>query len=131
MQTQSNVQSTQAASKTRMQESQMKTQSESQIEKMRAEIRMQEMQAKASIDKELMEMKYMYEMKLKELDSQSVVSRDMGKEDRKDKRTEKQATQQSALIEQRKQETGAKNFEKKEASQELGMEDIMGGNLPM
>jgi len=131
MQTQSNVQSTQAASKTRMQEEQMKTQAETQLEQLKAQIRMQEMEKKAEIDKQLLETKYMFEMKLKEVDSQSVMNRDMGKEDRKDKRTEKQATQQSALIDQRKKESGPKNFEQQQAPSPLGMNDLMGGNLPL
>ena len=131
MQTQSNVQSTQAASKTRLQEEQMKTQSETQLEQLKAQIRMQEMEKKAEIDKQLLETKYMFEMKLKELDSQTVINRDMGKEDRKDKRTEKQATQQSALIDQRKKESGPKNFEKQQAPSPIGMKDLMGGNLPL
>ena len=131
MQTQSNVQSTQAASKTRMQEEQMKTQAETQLEQLKAQIRMQEMEKKAEIDKQLLATKYMFEMKLKEVDSQSVMNRDMGKEDRKDKRTEKQATQQSALIDQRKKESGPKNFEQQQAPSPLGMNDLMGGNLPL
>jgi hypothetical protein len=131
MQTQSNVQSTQAASKTRMQEEQMKTQAETQLEQLKAQIRMQEMEKKAEIDKQLLETKYMFEMKLKEVDAQSVMNRDMGKEDRKDKRTEKQATQQSALIDQRKKESGPKNFEQQQAPSPLGMNDLMGGNLPL
>lgn len=131
MQTQSNVQSTQAASKTRLQEEQMKTQYETQLEQLKAQIRMQEMEKKAEIDKQLLETKYMFEMKLKELDSQTVINRDMGKEDRKDKRTEKQATQQSALIDQRKKESGPKNFEKQQAPSPIGMKDLMGGNLPL
>jgi hypothetical protein len=55
----------------------------------------------------------------------------MEKEDRKDKRTEKQATQQSAMIDQRKAESGPKDFERKAAPQGLGMSDLMGGNLPL
>ena len=131
MQTQSNVQSTQAASKSRMQEEQMKTQSETQLEQLKAQIRMQEMEKKAEIDKDLLKTKYMFEMQLKEIDSQSVTGRDMAKEDRKDKRTEKQATQQSELIDQRKNESGPKNFEQQKASSPLEMKDLMGGNLPL
>jgi hypothetical protein len=51
-----------------------------------------------------------------------------GKEDRKDERTKIQATQQSELIEQRKNDTGAKNFEtpKEDPNQlpKLGMAGI-------
>jgi len=109
----------------------MKTQAETQLEQLKAQIRMQEMEKKAAIDKDLLETKYMLEMKLKEIDTQSVTGRDMAKEDRKDKRTEKQATQQSQLIDQRKKESGPKNFEQQQAPSPLGMNDLMGGNLPL
>jgi len=112
MQTQSNIKSTQAASQTRMQEEQMKNQSSGQMEQMRTQLRMQEMDKKAQIDKELLELKYMYELKLKELEAGTLRERDLEKEDRKDFRTEKQATQQSQLIEQRKRESGPRNFER-------------------
>ena len=116
MQTQSNMKSTQAASQSRMQEEQMKTKAEAELEQMKAQIKIQEMQAKAEIDKEMLELKYMYEMKLKELESKTVKERENNKEDRKDFRTEKQATQQSVLIDQRKKNSAPRVFEGKKPS---------------
>jgi len=113
MQTQSNMKSTQAASQSRMQEEQMKTKAEAELEQMKAQIKIQEMQAKAEIDKEMLELKYMYEMKLKQLESKTVKEREDNKEDRKDYRTEKQATQQSVLIDQRKKDSAPRVFESK------------------
>lgn len=110
MQTQSNTQSAQAASQARMQEEQMKAQQSAQFEQMKAQMKMQEMQAKAEIDKQLLEMKYSFEMKLKQIETQGLSQRESEKEDRKDKRTELQATQQSEMIQQRQNRGAAKDF---------------------
>ena len=50
-------------------------------------------------------------IKLKEMDMQVINNKEAYKEDRKDKRTKIQASQQSELIEQRKGNTGPKDFE--------------------
>lgn len=110
MQTQSNMQSAQAASQSRMQEEQMKIQAESQIEQLKAQIEMQQIQQKAQIEKEMLQLKYQYEMQLKQMEVESFKSRDSEKEDRKDKRTEIQASQQSKMIEQRKKDLPAIEF---------------------
>ena len=115
MQTQSNIQSAQAASQSRMQEEQMKSQIESQIEQLKAQLGSQKMQQQAQIDMELLKLKYQYEMQLKQIESETYKSREEFKEDRKDKRTEKQATQQSKMIEQRKKDLPAEDFEKGQA----------------
>ena len=114
MQTQSNVQSAQAASQSRMQEQQLKTQSESQLEQLKAQLELQMLQQKSEIDKEMMQLKYQYEMQLKGMETDNFKKRDQIKEDRKDKRTEKQATQQSKLIAQRKEDLPPTNFEQEE-----------------
>ena len=114
MQTQSNVQSAQAASQSRMQEQQLKTQSESQLEQLKAQLELQMLQQKSEIDKEMMQLKYQYEMQLKGMETDNFKKRDQMKEDRKDKRTEKQATQQSKLIAQRKEDLPPTNFEQEE-----------------
>ena len=121
MQTQSNVQSAQAASQSRMQEEQAKTQAAAQLEQIKAQIKMQEMQAKAEIDKDIMELKYMYEMKLKELEAETMKNREENKEDRKDYRTEKQATQQSILIDQRKRQAPPRRFEGPKPGKKMSM----------
>jgi hypothetical protein len=50
-------------------------------------------------------------MQLKQAETQVINKKEEYKEDRKDKRTKIQATQQSELIEQRKGNTGPKDFE--------------------
>lgn len=133
MQTQSNMQSAQAASQSRMQEEQFKTQNESQIEQLKSQLSMQEMQQKSQIDMQLLKMKYEFEMQLKQIESQVYKDREEFKEDRKDKRTEKQATQQSEMIEQRKKDLPAKNFEQQQEQmdpmqllrQSMGQNDVL------
>lgn len=125
MQTQSNIKSAQAASQSKMQEQQMKTQSESQLEQLKAQLELQMLQQKAQIDKEMMELKYQYEMQLKAMDSQTIEGREKFKEDRKDKRTEKQATQQSKLIAQRKENLPPTNFEENEQAMPNPMENML------
>ena len=50
-------------------------------------------------------------MQLKNMETQNLADREKTKEDRKDKRTKIQATQQSALIDQRNNNKPPKNFE--------------------
>ena len=124
MQTQSNIKSAQAASQGRMQEDEMKLKVEQQLAQIKSQAEMQKMQQQAQIDAEMLKMKYQYEMQLKQMDVANVQNRDTFKEDRKDKRTEIQATQQSELIAQRKQDLPPKDFEQKEA-QNMGLEQII------
>ena len=125
MQTQSNVKSAQSASQSRMQEQQMKTQGDSQLEQLKAQLELQMMQQKSMIDKEMMELKYQYEMQLKSMDVQNFQNREQFKEDRKDKRTEKQATQQSKMIAQRKENLPPTNFEEEEQAMTDPMANVL------
>jgi hypothetical protein len=118
MQTQSNMQSAQAASQGRQQEAQVQFQFDSQLEQMRSQLRQQEKQQSAAIEQKMLELKYQYEMELKRLDVDSLKNRETEREDRKDKRTEKQASQQSKMIEQRKNDSGAYDFETPKVAQQ-------------
>jgi len=132
MQTQANQQSAQSASQSRMQEEQFKNQASAQLEQMRAELEMQKMQAKKQIDMELLQMKHQFDLQLKQLESQVYQGREQYKEDRKDQRTKKQATQQSKMIEQRKLDLPATDFEKAQGGSDLmqNIQAMMGqGNM--
>ena len=61
--------------------------------------------------KELMALEFQYNMQLKGMESRGLQEREKSKEDRKDERTKIQASQQSEMIEQRKGNKPAKNFE--------------------
>lgn len=119
MQTQANQQSAQSASQSRMQEEQLKNQASAQLEQMRAQLEMQKMQAKKEIDAELLQLKHKFDLELKQMESQVFQSREEFKEDRKDERTKKQATQQSTMIEQRQKDLPPTNFEEGESTGNL------------
>ena len=125
MQTQSNVQSTQAASQSRMQESQMKLQGESQLEQLKSQLDLQKMKQEAEIKKEMLQLKYQFELQLKQMESENFKNKESFKEDRKDKRTEKQATQQSKMIAQRKQDLPPTNFEEQEEEAQDPMANLL------
>jgi hypothetical protein len=110
MQSEANSQSAQAASQGRIQEEQLKSQMESQLIQMKSQLDMQKMQAQKEIDKEILQMKHQFELQLKQMEKQISSSNDKYKEDRKDSRTDKQATQQSKLIRQRKQDLPPVDF---------------------
>ena len=65
----------------------------------------------ANLKKELMYLEFQMNMQLKGIEVQGRKSELNEKEDRKDQRTELQATQQSELINQRKNNLPPKNFE--------------------
>ena len=125
MQTQSNVQSTQAASQSRMQESQMKLKGESQLEQLKSQLDLQKMKQEAEIQKEMLQLKYQFELQLKQMESENFKNKESFKEDRKDKRTEKQATQQSKMIAQRKQDLPPTNFEEQEEEAQDPMANLL------
>jgi len=110
-QTQSNTQSAQQAAQIELQKNQIVMQNETQLEQMRAQIEAQKMQQEMMMKKELMAQEFQYNMQLRQMDVQGLASREQEKEDRKDKRTKIQATQQSEMIEQRKTNKPPKNFE--------------------
>ena len=69
------------------------------------------MQQEAEIKKQLMAEEFNYNMKLAQITANAQMNKEQEKEDRKDKRTKIQATQQSQLIDQRKNDTMPKDFE--------------------
>lgn len=72
---------------------------------------MQKMEQEVAFKKELMTYEFELSKQLKELDLQVIKDKETFKEDRKDKRTKIQASQQSELIDQRKNNKPPKDFE--------------------
>tara|TARA_Y100000766_G_scaffold72318_1_gene60792 strand:+ start:1822 stop:4230 length:2409 start_codon:yes stop_codon:yes gene_type:complete len=112
-QTQSNTQAAEAAAAADMQKQQALAQSKIQISQAQSQFDIAKMEREAAIKKELMEFEFNLNMQLKSQEMQVIKDKESNKEDRKDNRTKMQATQQSELIEQRKGNTGPKNFESK------------------
>ena len=111
MQAQMNQQSAQAAAQSEMQKNQAITAGQAELEQLKAQLSSQKMTQEVMHKKELMQLEFEMNMQLKGVEVEGVKARDTEKEDRKDKRTKIQASQQSELIDQRKNEKPPKNFE--------------------
>ena len=110
-QAQANAQAQQVAAQAEVQKDQALFQTKAQLEQMKAQIDQQKMQQEVELKKELMALEFQYNMQLKGLETENQKSKEAQKEDRKDERTKIQASQQSELIDQRKNDSPPKNFE--------------------
>jgi uncharacterized membrane protein YqiK len=107
-----------------VQKNQAMTASKVELANAENSLEMQRMQQELTNKKELMALEFQYNMQLKGMDTQNILNREKEKEDRKDKRTKIQATQQSEMIDQRKTGKPPKNFEQMS-------DDIIGGNFDL
>ena len=111
MQTQSNTQAAQAAAQADVQKNQAITESKIQLTSAEYELKAKMLEKEAEIKKQLMQYEYELNKDLKQLDLQVIKDKESYKEDRKDKRTKIQASQQSELIDQRQNNKAPKDFE--------------------
>jgi len=121
-QAQANAQAQQVAAQAEVQKDQALFQTKAQLEQMKAQIDQQKMQSEVQLKKELMALEFQYNMQLKGIEVDGQKRKESDKEDRKDERTKMQATQQSELIDQRKNDSPPKNFES-------SGNDILGGGF--
>tara|TARA_R110002050_G_scaffold161399_1_gene291026 strand:+ start:3516 stop:5939 length:2424 start_codon:yes stop_codon:yes gene_type:complete len=121
-QAQANAQAQQVAAQAEVQKDQALFQTKAQLEQMKAQIDQQKMQSEVQMKKELMALEFQYNMQLKGIEVDGQKRKESDKEDRKDERTKMQATQQSELIDQRKNDSPPKNFES-------SGNDILGGGF--
>ena len=119
-QSQANIAQQQASAELEMQKQQQVAQTAITIEQAKSQFEIETLIQEAEIKKQLMELEFQYNMQLKGGEGQAKVQADTEKEDRKDKRTKIQATQQSELIDQRNNNKPPKNFES-------SGNDILGG----
>jgi hypothetical protein len=106
-----NAQSQQVAAQAEVQKQQAITQQKIALEKEKANLDTMKLQQEAQLKKELMGLEFQYNIQLRNLDSAGKQNDMQAKEDRKDERTKIQASQQSQLIEQRKNNTPPTDFE--------------------
>jgi hypothetical protein len=110
-QAQANMQQSEQAAMNEVQKQEALAQTEIQIEQAKSQFEIQRMEQEALIKKQLMAEEFQYQLQL----AQAKVSKDRQKEqfieDRKDKRTKLQATQQSKMIEQRQNDLLPTDFE--------------------
>lgn len=116
MQTQGNIQSSQAAAQAALQKVQAESQAKAQLAQAQMQFDIEKMRQEAEIKKDLMNTEFQYNMQLKGIEVDQMKQLDMDKEKAKDNRTKLQATQQSKLIEQRQKDLPAMNFESEEDS---------------
>tara|TARA_B100000963_G_scaffold114224_1_gene99480 strand:+ start:37280 stop:39703 length:2424 start_codon:yes stop_codon:yes gene_type:complete len=110
-QAQANTQVTQASAQMEMQKNQAISQQKAELAQVEANLEIQKMQQEKELKKELMKYEFDLNIALKDKEGEVFTSREKYKEDRKDERTRIQASQQSKLIEQRKDNKGEQEFE--------------------
>ena len=110
-QAQSNAQLAEQTAMAEAQKQQILTEQKMQLEKAKSDFEVQKMEREAQIKQQLMELEFNYNMQLTQAQGQTRKQGEEFKEDRKDERTKIQATQQSELIDQRKNDLLPKNFE--------------------
>jgi hypothetical protein len=108
---QANAQASQAAAMAEVQKQQALAETKIQIEQAKSQFEIQKMQQEAELKRELMQIEFQYNIQLSQAQGSAKKEADAFKEDRKDERTKIQATQQSELINQRKNDSLPKNFE--------------------
>ena len=82
-----------------------------QFEQSKNQMEIQRMEIAAQLEAQKMQTRFQYDMQLKQLDVQNVQQKEGAIEDRKDNRSKMEATQQSELISQRKNDGLPINFE--------------------
>ena len=111
MQAQSNAQAAQASAQADVQKQQAITQSKAELAQVEAQLDSQKLEKEAEIKMMLMQKEFEFNMQLKDADLNVIKDKEKFKEDRKDERTKIQASQQSELIDQRKNNKPPKKFE--------------------
>ena len=110
-QAQANMQQSEAAAMNEVEKQQALAQTEIQIEQAKSQFEIQRMEQEALIKKQLMAEQFQYDLQLAQADSARMSQKEAEIEDRKDKRTKIQATQQSEMINQRQNDLSPTDFE--------------------
>ena len=116
MVSQQQLQSQQMAAQTAMQKIQLESQAKSQVIQTQIEMEMKKMEFEVTMKSKLMAEEFQYNVKLHEMQYGTLAQREKNKEEEKNKRIGIQNTQQSKLINQRKNNLPPMNFESNEDS---------------
>jgi hypothetical protein len=127
MQAQANAKTNEQAALAEVQKQQALTEQHVNLENAKSQFEIQRMQVELEGKKHLMAQQFEYDRQLAEIEANSKGSKEKEIEDRKDKRTKIQATQQSQLINQRQNDSAPVDFEGSGSSQlgSFGLQDIM------
>ena len=115
LQSQANQQASQVAEQGKQQTIMAKGEVEAKMLQMKSQFEIERMQAEFELKAKLIQLQKGIEGDIKNSEIQSMLDREKYKEDRKDERTAKQASQQSKLIQQRKQDLDPIDFDGKDA----------------
>ena len=110
-QAQANAKAAEQAAMNEVEKQQALAQTEIQIEQAKSQFEIQRMEQEALIKKQIMAEQFQYDLQLAQQQNAKVSEKEQFIEDRKDKRTKLQATQQSELINQRQNDSLPKDFE--------------------
>jgi len=110
-QAQANMQQSEQSALNEVQKQEALANTEIQIEQAKSQFEIQRMEQEALIKKQLMAEEFQYQLQLAQAKIDTDRQKEQFIEDRKDKRTKIQATQQSELISQRQNDSLPKNFE--------------------
>tara|TARA_R100000541_G_scaffold43291_1_gene50567 strand:- start:1243 stop:2358 length:1116 start_codon:yes stop_codon:yes gene_type:complete len=133
-QAEANAKASEASAMAELQKQQGIAETTVNVERAKSQMDVSEMQQKAEIDKQLMQLKFGYDMQLKQMDLQEIATREKFIEDRKDKRTKLEGTQQSKMISQRANNSSSIDFEDPFSSlvdSTQGATPSTGGEQPM
>src|SRR5210317_542065 len=106
-----NSQNTQVAAQMEIQKNEAITNQKAQLIQIENDLEMQKMMQEKELKKELMKYEFDLNIAIKDKENEVIDKKEKYKEDRKDERTRIQASQQSKLIEQRKDRKGEQEFE--------------------
>ena len=109
-----NAEASERSAQAEMQKQQALTASNVQYEQAKNQMEIQRMQQQAQLKKQEMEIQHMYDMELKRMEVEAMKQKENMIEDRKDKRTKLEGTQQSAMIDQRNNDLLPIDFENKQ-----------------
>jgi len=116
MQAQQQAQSQQMAAEAAMQKTQLELQGKMQLKQAEIAFEIEKMKNEAQLKSQLMQQEFQYQMQISGVEGENIKSREQMKEDAKAKRISQQSTEQSKLINQRKNNLPPINFESNEDS---------------
>ena len=111
---QNQIQSQEMAAQVAMQKMQAETQGKIQVKQAEIAFEIEKQKAEAELKAQLMEQEFNYNLQLRNMSEQALAFREGSREEAKKKRISQQNTQQSQLINQRKNNLPPQNFESNE-----------------
>ena len=114
-QEQAKAASAQAIAEAEMQKQQALTASNVQYEQAKNQMAIQKMEYQAKLEQQKMQQQHIFDMELKKMEVDAMKQKESFIEDRKDKRTRMEGTQQSEMIDQRNNDLMPIDFEKKQS----------------